>query len=144
MNEQQHLEEVIKRFLQSTQENEEIAKEDAAYLKRRIRPAMEYLIGQENIDGMKKLADRGWFGEQELNGFLTKAGELEKWDAFRVLLAWKNHISVKEKSTATDTKQELIAGLMKHCKNELCWRYPELGRALLELRVQPDEQVTAM
>ena len=41
MNEQQHLEEVIKRFLQSTQENEEIAKEDAAYLKRRIRPAME-------------------------------------------------------------------------------------------------------
>ena len=33
---------------------------------------------------------------------------------------------------------------MKHCKNELCWRYPELGRALLELRVQPDEQVTAM
>ena len=23
-------------------------------------------------------------------------------------------------------------------------RYPELGRALLELRVQPDEQVTAM
>ena len=105
---------------------------------------MEYLIGQENIDGMKKLADRGWFGEQELNGFLTKAGELEKWDAFRVLLAWKNHISVKEKSTATETKQELIAGLMKHCKNELCWRYPELGRALLELRVQPDEQVTAM
>ena len=144
MNEQQHLEEVIKRFLQSTQENEEIAKEDAAYLKRRIRPAMEYLIGQENIDGMKKLEDRGWFGEQELNGFLTKAGELEKWDAFRVLLAWKNHISVKEKSTATETKQELIAGLMKHCKNELCWRYPELGRALLELRVQPDEQVTAM
>ena len=61
MNEQQHLEEVIKRFLQSMQENEEIAKEDAAYLKRRIRPAMEYLIGQENIDGMKKLADRGCF-----------------------------------------------------------------------------------
>ena len=28
MNEQQHLEEVIKRFLQSMQENEEIAKED--------------------------------------------------------------------------------------------------------------------
>ena len=50
----------------------------------------------------------------------------------------------KEKSTATETKQELIAGLMKHCKNELCWRYPELGRALLELRVQLDEQVTAM
>ena len=103
-------------------DNEEVEKEDAVYLKRRIRPAMEYLIGQENIDGMKKLADRGWFGEQELNGFLTKAGELEKWDAFRVLLAWKNHISVKEKSTATETKQELIAGLMKHCKNELCWR----------------------
>ena len=59
MNEQQHLEEVIKRFLQSMQENEEIAKEDAAYLKRRIRPAMEYLIRQENSDGMKKLADRG-------------------------------------------------------------------------------------
>ena len=144
MNEQQYLEEVIGRFLQNMQENEKISKEDAAYLKRRIRPAMEYLIRQENIAGMKKLADRGWFGEQELNGFLIKAGELEKWDAFRVLLAWKNHISVKEKSPNTETKQDLIAGLMKHCKNELCWRYPELGRALLELRVQPDEQVTAM
>lgn len=82
MNEQQHLEEVIKRFLQSTQENEEIAKEDAAYLKRRIRPAMEYLIGQENIDGMKKLEDRGWFGEQELNGFLTKSRRTGKMGCF--------------------------------------------------------------
>ena len=144
MNEQQHLEEVIGRFLQNTRENEEISKEEAIYLKRRIRPAMEYLIVQENIDGMKKMADRGWFGEQELNGFLTRAGELKKWDAFRVLLAWKNHISTKEKSPNTATKQELITGLMKHCKNELCWRYPELGRALLELRVQPNEQVTAM
>ena len=97
MNEQQHLEEVIGRFLQNTRENEEISKEEAIYLKRRVRPAMEYLIVQENIDGMKKMADRGWFGEQELNGFLTRAGELKKWDAFRVLLAWKNHISTKEK-----------------------------------------------
>lgn len=144
MNEQQHLEEIIGRFLQNTRENEEISKEEAIYLKRRIRPAMEYLIVQENIDGMKKMADRGWFGEQELNGFLTRAGELKKWDAFRVLLAWKNHISTKEKSPNTATKQELITSLMKHCKNELCWRYPELDRALLELRVQPDEQVTAM
>lgn len=54
MNEQQHLEEVIGRFLQNTRENEEISKEEAIYLKRRIRPAMEYLIVQENIDGMKK------------------------------------------------------------------------------------------
>ena len=53
------------------------------------------------------MADRGWFGEQELNGFLTRAGELKKWDAFRVLLAWKNHISTKEKSPNTATKQEL-------------------------------------
>jgi len=77
MNEQQHLEEVIGRFLQNTRENEEISKEEAIYLKRRIRPAMEYLIVQENIDGMKKMADRGWFGEQELNGFLSRAGELK-------------------------------------------------------------------
>lgn len=48
MNEQQHLEEVIGRFLQNTRENEEISKEEAIYLKRRIRPAMEYLIVQEN------------------------------------------------------------------------------------------------
>lgn len=58
MNEQQYLEEVIGRFLQNTRENEEISKEEAIYLKRRIRPAMEYLIVQENIDGMKKMADR--------------------------------------------------------------------------------------
>lgn len=38
MNEQQHLEEVIGRFLQNTRENEEISKEEAIYLKRRTAP----------------------------------------------------------------------------------------------------------
>ena len=74
MNEQQHLEEVIGRFLQNTRENEEISKEEAIYLKRRIRPAMEYLIVQENIDGMKKMADRGWFSDQ--------GGRTEKMECF--------------------------------------------------------------
>ena len=87
MNEQQHLEEVIGRFLQNTRENEEISKEEAIYLKRRIRPAMEYLIVQENIDGMKKMADRGWFGEQELNGFLSRAGELKSMSDYNALPA---------------------------------------------------------
>ena len=35
MNEQQHLEEVIGRFLQNTRENEEISKEEAIYLESR-------------------------------------------------------------------------------------------------------------
>ena len=39
---------------------------------------MEYLIVQENIDGMKKMADRGWFGEQELNGFSDQGRRTEK------------------------------------------------------------------
>lgn len=144
MNEQQHLEEVIGRFLQDTQEKNELAKEDKNYLKRRIRPAMEYLIDQEQIDGMRKLAGMGWFGDRELTGFLTRAGEREKWDAFRVLLAWKNHGFPEEESSATDAEQNLVSGLIEQCRNELCWRYPELGRALLELRVQSDEETAAM
>ena len=50
----------------------------------------------------------------------------------------------KRKSPNTATKQELITDPDETLQNELCWRYPELGRALLELRVQPNEQVTAM
>ena len=59
MNEQQHLEEVIGRFLQNTRENEEISKEEAIYLKRRIRPANGISDRTGNIDGMKKIRQTG-------------------------------------------------------------------------------------
>lgn len=45
----------------------------AAYLKRRIRPAMERLIEADAIWQMDVLEQCGWFGVRELDGFIQKA-----------------------------------------------------------------------
>jgi len=39
------------------------------YLKRRIRPAMEALIREENVGKMELLENSGWFGAEELENF---------------------------------------------------------------------------
>lgn len=45
----------------------------AAYLKRRIRPAMERLIRENALEKMDALEQRGWFGARELDAFILQA-----------------------------------------------------------------------
>lgn len=149
MNENQRLEEILERFLQSTKEQKEPEAEDVGYLKRRIRPAMELLIKREQTDAMKELAKRNWFGERELDTFLEMAGKMECWMAFRILMEWKNgspgaigNSTIPDKET--ETEEHFAKRLLQYCKTELCWRYPELGRALLELKVQLSGQTEEM
>ena len=48
----------------------------AAYLKRRIRPAMERLIRENALDKMDVLEQRGWVGAQEMDAFIRQAQSL--------------------------------------------------------------------
>lgn len=48
----------------------------AAYLKRRIRPAMERLIRENALEKMDALEQRGWFGARELDAFIQQAQAL--------------------------------------------------------------------
>lgn len=62
------------------------------YLKLRIRPAMELLIKREDLDKIEQLEIQGWFGAQELEGFLRLAREQGKTS----ILMWLLHLK-KEK-----------------------------------------------
>ena len=64
-------------------------KEYGDYLRRRIRPAMERLIENEDVEKMQLLEELGWFGEKELEGFIKAARVHKKTAALVWLLRLK-------------------------------------------------------
>ena len=52
--------------------------EYAAYLKKRIRPALQALLKENRVDEMEKLQKLGWFGAEILEELIVKAQE-EGW-----------------------------------------------------------------
>ena len=61
-----------------------------SYLKGRIRPAMEVLIEEENVEKMAMLEERGWFGQPQIEGFIKMAKERQKTSSLVWLLHLKN------------------------------------------------------
>ena len=49
--------------------------EYAAYLKKRIRPALQALLKENRIEEMEKLQKLGWFGAEILEELIVKAQE---------------------------------------------------------------------
>lgn len=60
------------------------------YLKNRIRPAVEKLIGDNEIEKLQVLEEKGFFGERELEGFLKTAREQNRPAVLLWLLRLKN------------------------------------------------------
>ena len=60
------------------------------YLKRRIRPAMEELIREENVLKMEKLEAQGWFGQEELETFIMSARRERKLESLVWLMKLKD------------------------------------------------------
>ena len=60
-----------------------------AYLQQRIRPAVEFLIQRENVEGLGKLFTLGWISPSMLDDFLKTASENGKNSAFVWLLQLK-------------------------------------------------------
>ena len=73
-----------------------------AYLKKRIRPAVERLILEDDWEKIEKLYENEWFGEQELEVFLKLAEEWRRPAALMGLLHLK-----KEKYGFKEKKFEL-------------------------------------
>lgn len=61
-----------------------------AYLKRRIRPAVEQLIEEEAVEKIEILEKLGWFGKEQLEGFIKMARERSKTASLVWLLHLKN------------------------------------------------------
>lgn len=62
----------------------------ARYLQNRIRPAMELLIRQNDLGKIESLAEQGWIGEVELEGFIQQALQQENRGVLLWLLQFKN------------------------------------------------------
>lgn len=75
-------------FLRSDREEWQKRREAyGKYLKMRIRPAMELLIRQSDLEKMEGLAKLGWIGEAELENCIQLAWKQEN----RVVLLWLLH-----------------------------------------------------
>ena len=103
--ETQELERVFRKFKETGQEKLRLetaleyfeketdpqrAGEYEAYLKRRIRPAMEQLIIMEDVEKMELLHEKGMFGQKELEVFTDMAEKEKKPAALVWLLQLKN------------------------------------------------------
>lgn len=60
------------------------------YLRRRIRPAMELLIREENIRKMELLEKNNWFGRNELESFIRTARKEQKLESLVWLMKLKD------------------------------------------------------
>lgn len=63
----------------------------AAYLQRRLRPAVRQLIEEDDVERLDRLKALGWFqklGKQQLDDFLKMAGERKKTGS----MVWLLHV----------------------------------------------------
>lgn len=60
------------------------------YLRRRIRPVMEYLILEEDLEKIEELEKYGWWGKTELEQFLNVALKQQKVESLVWLLNLKD------------------------------------------------------
>ena len=100
-------------FLEEGVEEEERA-HYGAYLKKRIRPAVEHLILEDDWEKIEKLYENEWFGEQELEVFLKLAEEWRRPAALVGLLHLKKKImDLKRRNLNCDFFQETSTANIK-------------------------------
>lgn len=95
MQENQHmrkLREAIAGYFENDHVSETQRGEYEKYLKLRIRPLMEFLIEQEDLDKMDTAVKNGWFLPAQIDTFIKMAGEKHCLSAFVWLLNLKKEI----------------------------------------------------
>ena len=77
-------------FFSEEKDKEAEKKVYGQYLKRRIRPAMEALIQEENVLKMEQLEAKGWFGAEELDQFIAVARKERRLESLVWLMRLKD------------------------------------------------------
>lgn len=77
-------------FFSEEKDKEAEKKVYGQYLKRRIRPAMEALIQEENVLKMEQLEAKGWFGAEELDQFIAAARKKRRLESLVWLMKLKD------------------------------------------------------
>ncbi|MFR6134609.1 MAG: hypothetical protein ACLUI5_14295 [Fusicatenibacter saccharivorans] len=155
-SEQQRLRAALSSFCESQDLPEEQRAAYTAYLRKRIRPAVEMLIREDDFSKLERILQTGWLSDADRKRFLNLAADQQKWQAFRILLNRSSQDPMQEntesrkteaavqKEKSTKEKEALALRLFEEARKNLCWLYPELGEAILFFRHQPSDRTKAI
>ena len=155
-SEQQRLRAALSGFCESQDLPEEQRAAYTAYLRKRIRPAVEMLIREDDFSKLERILQTGWLSDADRKRFLNLAADQQKWQAFRILLNRSSQDPMQEntesrkteaavqKEKSTKEKEVLALRLFEEARKNLCWLYPELGEAILFFRHQPSDRTKAI
>ena len=155
-SEQQRLRAALSGFCESQDLPEEQRAAYTAYLRKRIRPAVEMLIREDDFSKLERILQTGWLSDADRKRFLNLAADQQKWQAFRILLNRSSQDPMQEntesrkteaafqKEKPTKEKEALALRLFEEARKNLCWLSPELGEAILFFRHQPSDRTKAI
>ncbi len=128
-----------------------------AYLRKRIRPAVEMLIREDDFSKLERILQTGWLSDADRKRFLNLAADQQKWQAFRILLnrssqdpmqenteSRKTEAAFQKKKSLQKKKKRWRSGFFEEARKNLCWLYPELGEAILFFQHQPSDRTKAI
>lgn len=139
-SEQQRLRAALSSFCESQDLPEEQRAAYTAYLRKRIRPAVEMLIREDDFSKLERILQTGWLSDADRKRFLNLAADQQKWQAFRILLNRSSQDPMQEntesrkteaafqKEKPTKEKEALALRLFEEARKNLCWLSPELGK----------------
>ena len=151
-SEQQRLRAALSGFCELQDLPEEQRAAYTAYLRKRIRPAVEMLIREDDFSKLERILQTGWLSDADRKRFLNLAADQQKWQAFRILLNQNLQDPMQEntesrkteaafqKEKPTKEKEALALRLFEEARKNLCWLYPELGEAILFFQHQPSDR----
>lgn len=155
-SEQQRLRAALSGFCESQDLPEEQRAAYTAYLRKRIRSAVEMLIREDDFSKLERILQTGWLSDADRKRFLNLAADQQKWQAFRILLNRSSQDPMQEntesrkteaafqKEKPTKEKEALALRLFEEARKNLCWLSPELGEAILFFRHQPSDRTKAI
>lgn len=151
-SEQKRLQAALSGYFKGTDLPKEQRSAYATYLQKRIRPAVESLIREDNFLKLENVLQTGWLSDADRKRFLNLAADQQKWQAFRILLNRNPQDPMQEntesrtsesavrKERPPEEKEALALRLFEEARRNLCWLYPELGEAILSFRHQPSDR----
>ena len=103
-SEQQRLRAALSGFCELQDLPEEQRAAYTAYLRKRIRPAVEMLIREDDFSKLERILQTGWLSDADRKRFLNLAADQQKWQAFRILLNRSSQDPMQENTESRKTE----------------------------------------
>lgn len=121
-SEQQRLRAALSGFCESQDLPEEQRAAYTAYLRKRIRSAVETLIREDNFSRLETLLQTGWLSDADRKRFLNLAADQQKWQAFHILLNRNSQDPMQENTESRKTEAAVQKEKKSPQKKKKRWR----------------------